>query len=327
MSPSTPSTEAKGIGQLRRIHVVAGVLTDAQGRVLVSRRPLGGHQGGLWEFPGGKVEAEEQAEAALRREFNEELGVTVEAARPLIRVPYDYPDLRVLLDVWRITRWQNQPRGREQQEIDWVHPDQLGALPMPPADIPIVNAIRLPSCYAITPPPDDIDDFFNRLETLAQGPAGMVQLRAHELNAQSYSTLAHVCAKICQRHGVALILNSEPQLVPEVGAQGVHLTNARLDALDSRPLGTEYWVGASCHSAPALRRARQLGLDFAVLSPVHRTPGHTAGPLLGWSGFARLADGAGLPVYALGGVDLADLETCWSNGAQGVAGIRAFWPD
>ena len=310
----------------RRIHVVAGVLTDLSGRVLLSRRPTAAHQGGLWEFPGGKLETGESAETALRREFKEELGVKVTAARPLIRVPYDYPDRSVLLDVWRVTRWQNQPRGLEHQDIDWVPPDQLHQRAMPPADIPIVNAIRLPACYAITPPPAAaLDAFLSRLESMVQGPATMVQLRAHELDDASFTTLARTCVKICRRNGATLMLNRDPGLVLSTDAHGVHLTSARLRALDSRPLGKDLWVGVSCHDTAELRRAGQIGADFAVLSCVRRTPSHANRPSLGWDGFNRLVRDAGLPVYALGGVEFADLEVSWQNGAQGIAGIRTFW--
>ncbi|HEY5701097.1 MAG TPA: Nudix family hydrolase [Gammaproteobacteria bacterium] len=310
----------------QRIHVVAGVLTDPRGRVLLSRRPADAHQGGLWEFPGGKVEDQEMPETALRRELEEELGVTVKAARPLIRIPFDYPDRRVLLDVWRVTRWQDGPRAVEQQELDWVAPEKLRQRAMPAADVPVVNAVRLPSCYAITPSAEDFDSFLGQMEALAQGPAGMIQLRAHELDDASYASLARACASICERNGATLILNCEPGRVPSLGAQGVHLTSRRLDAMRARPLGSGYWVGASCHGADELATARRLGLDFAVLSPVAPTPSHPYRSPLGWDGFQRLVRDAGLPVYALGGVDMADLDTCWQCGAQGIAGIRAFWP-
>lgn len=312
---------------IARTHVVAGVLYDPAGRVLLSRRPEAAHQGGLWEFPGGKLEAGENTESALRRELKEELGVTVSAARPLIRVPYDYPDRKVLLDVWRVTRWQNQPQGLEGQDIEWVATEKLRERAMPSADVPIVNAVRLPSCYAVTPPPAaDLSQFLAGLESLAQGPAGMVQLRAHELDDDAFLRAARACADVCERHGVALIINREPDMVADTGARGVHLSSARLRALDNRPLGGDLWVGASCHDTGELEHARRIGADFAVLSPVRRTPGHGQRAPLGWDGFRRLAEGAGLPVYALGGVAFEDLETAWQCGAQGVAGIRAFWP-
>ena len=92
---------------MKRLHVAAGVIRGADGHVLIAKRPLDKHQGGLWEFPGGKVEEGETAEAALARELAEELGIAVIAARPLIQVRHDYPDKQVLLDVWE------RPQGRK----------------------------------------------------------------------------------------------------------------------------------------------------------------------------------------------------------------------
>ncbi|PTT03442.1 NUDIX domain-containing protein, partial [Pseudomonas sp. HMWF006] len=85
---------------MKRVHVAAAVIRDDSGKVLIARRADTQHQGGLWEFPGGKVEADESVETALARELHEELGIVVGAARPLIKVHHDYPDKQVLLDVW-----------------------------------------------------------------------------------------------------------------------------------------------------------------------------------------------------------------------------------
>ncbi|MDX1514639.1 MAG: Nudix family hydrolase, partial [Gammaproteobacteria bacterium] len=257
----------------------------------------------------------------------EELGIYIDGARPLIRVPHAYPDRRVLLDVWRVTGWRGEPRGREGQELDWVEPDAIARRSMPAADVPVVNAIRLPDRYVVTPAPGaDRDNFLECFETLLSTGVVLVQFRAHGLDDRAYAALARECADRCRAHGATLLLNRDPALVSSTGAHGVHLTSERLGALDSRPLDRDHWVGVSCHDATELDRARRIGADFAVLSPVRGTPGHRERPLLGWDGFAGLVGAAALPVYALGGVGPADLESAWRHGAQGVAGIRAFWP-
>lgn len=87
---------------MKRVHVAAAVIRDASGKILIARRADTQHQGGLWEFPGGKVEDGEAVQAALSRELQEELGIVVSAARPLIKVQHDYPDKQVLLDVWEV---------------------------------------------------------------------------------------------------------------------------------------------------------------------------------------------------------------------------------
>ena len=309
------------------VHVAAAVLTDADGRVLVSRRAKNAHQGGLWEFPGGKVDSGEDVQSALRREIDEELGVQVENARPLIRVPHAYPDRNVLLDVWKVTSWRGDPRGLENQEIDWVSPEVLPGRDFPAADVPIVAAVRLPECYAITPAPSGaFEPFLEKLDRLTAGNVRLVQLRAHELDQHTFAALARAAARICQSNDAQLILNGDPQLAVAVGADGAHLTSTRLKSLSSRPLNQSFWVGASCHDALELDHAARIGADFALLSPVNATPGAGKAPVLGWEGFRLLAEAARLPVYALGGLGPQDLDNAWAHGAQGVAAVRGFWP-
>jgi 8-oxo-dGTP diphosphatase len=126
---------------MSRVHVAVGVLCDPAGRVLITRRHAGSHQGGLWEFPGGKLEAGEDVLAALRRELLEELGIHVGAARALLEVHHDYPDKQVLLDVWQVQDFAGQAQGREGQPLKWVPAEELGDYEFPAANTPIVEAI------------------------------------------------------------------------------------------------------------------------------------------------------------------------------------------
>lgn len=124
------------------IQVAVGIVANTAGAVLITRRPDHAHQGGLWEFPGGKVEAGEAVEMALQRELEEELGITVQVAKPWLRVHHAYPDKTVLLDVWRVTAWDGEPRGREGQPLRWALPMQLADFTFPAADEPIVARLR-----------------------------------------------------------------------------------------------------------------------------------------------------------------------------------------
>jgi len=126
------------------LHVVAAAVFSEDGRVLITRRHEHAHQGGLWEFPGGKVEAGETTREALARELHEEIGIEVRQARPLIRVRHDYPDKSVLLDVWRVDAFVGKKpccgsTGREGQPIKWVEPEQLSEYDFPAANLPIIN--------------------------------------------------------------------------------------------------------------------------------------------------------------------------------------------
>ena len=123
------------------LHVAVGVLTAADGQVLIARRAAKAHQGGLWEFPGGKVEPGESVQQALAREFAEELGVAVQATQPLLLQPFDYGDKAVLLDVHRITDWSGEPRGLEGQPLAWVAPAALEDYTFPAANQRILRAL------------------------------------------------------------------------------------------------------------------------------------------------------------------------------------------
>jgi 8-oxo-dGTP diphosphatase len=126
------------------IHVVAGALYDADGRVLIAQRPRGRHMAGRWEFPGGKLAPGEEPLAGLKRELAEELGVELREAHPLIRLRHDYPDRRVLLDVWQVTAYAGEPQALEAQALAWARPDELPKHDLLEADRAIVTALRLP---------------------------------------------------------------------------------------------------------------------------------------------------------------------------------------
>lgn len=321
----------------RQIHVVAGAIPDEQGRVLVARRPDHVHQGGLWEFPGGKLEPDESPEAGLARELAEELGIAVHGSRPLIRIHHDYGDRRILLDVRRVETYSGTPLGLEGQPLDWVHPHAMDPAAFPAADRPIIAALRLPSLLLIAgpdlgpdttpiPDPGDWSAFLARLGLAMSRGIRLVQLRAPELDDQAYRTLAIAAYARCRQAGARLLLNRDPARVDDLPRDGLHLPARHLLALTQRPGRPGDLVGASCHNAAELAHAARLGLDYALLSPVKPTATHPRARPLGWDGFAALADPAPIPVYALGGLGPADLDQAIRHGAQGVAGIRGLWP-
>jgi 8-oxo-dGTP diphosphatase len=129
---------AAGLTPVPRIHVVAGILRDRDGRVLIAERPPGKHGAGFWEFPGGKVGAGESPAAALARELHEELGVRVDAAAPFTSLDHDYPDRHVRLDFWQVHRFSGEPEPRERQRLRWVAVGELGEAGLLPADAPVV---------------------------------------------------------------------------------------------------------------------------------------------------------------------------------------------
>jgi len=306
------------------VHVAVAVIADKQGRILLAKRPEAAHQGGLWEFPGGKLDPGEDLAGALRRECREELGIAVRGHRPLIRVEHRYPDRQVLLDVHRVIAYDGEPQGMEGQPLAWARPAELDDYPMPAADRPIVNAIRLPDRYVITPARvDDRFLFMDQLHGSLERGARLIQFRVKSCS-DPRQRLAEDALQLCSRSGAQMLINEDIDLARTIGAAGVHLKSAQLHELTARPEGLD-WVGASCHELRDLERLTALDVDFAVLSPVKPTTSHAETPPLGWPAFGALAQQAGVPVFALGGLGPADLHDAWRAGAQGIAAITGLW--
>lgn len=312
------------------IEVAAGILGDAQGRVLVMQRLPGKHLAGKWEFPGGKLEAGETVAQALIRELREELGIDVLGSSPLISIPWRYPEKTVHLHAMRVVAWRGEPRAREGHPLRWVYVRDMDIAAMPAADAPIVAALRLPAYYVITGKPGSESVFSDG--GAVRAPASKTdsdpgfplhQLRMPGIARADVRRIALEWLDPTPALRDRLLVSHDIELAHELGV-GVHLRATQLRELHARPLPRSAWVGASCHDAEELELAVQLGADFATLSPVCTTASHPDASPLGWQRFAAIVAQARLPVYALGGVGPADLERALAVGAQGVAGIRAF---
>lgn len=308
-------------GEPPPVEVVAAVIADARGRILLARRTEGRDLAGLWEFPGGKREPGETPEAALVRELHEELGIVAEIGPPLITVPHRYPHKRLRLDLRRVNAWKGTPKGLDGQALAWVPPHKLASYAMPAADRPVVAALLQPDRYLVTPDPQaDGNAWLGALErVLAQGDIRRVQLRS------APPALVREAAALCRAADVEVLVNGDVALARELRI-GVHLKASQLAALVQRPLPATLPVAASCHGADDLRHAERLRCDFAVLGPLGPTPTHPAAQGLGWAAFAALREQASIPLYAIGGLTLADVATARAHGAQGIAAIRGLWP-
>ncbi|MET1025139.1 MAG: Nudix family hydrolase [Pseudoxanthomonas sp.] len=312
---------------LRSIHVVAAVITDARGRVLLARRGDGRDLAGLWEFPGGKREPGEAPEDTLVRELQEELGITVQVGAPIMRVPHMYPDKQLLLDIRRVTAWKGVPRGMEGQALAWVEQDKLTRYPMPDADKPVVAVLQQPDRYLVTPEPGaDHQAWLDGLAAALAKGVGRVQLRARTLETDpAWPALAAQAVALCRKAGAQVLLNGAAKLARDLGI-GLHLRGEQLTRLDTRPVPNGTPLAASCHSLDELHLAQDLGCDFVVLGNVRDTPGQPEHPAMGWQTFARLRESVSLPIYATGGLGVADLAQARQHGAQGIAAIRGLWP-
>ncbi len=304
------------------MQVVAALLQGADGRVLLARRPEHKAHGGLWEFPGGKLEAGESLQQALARELMEELGIRIAVAQPWQRI-----DRRELcLHVLQVRQWQGQPSGMEGQAVEWFEPAELYQLAqsggMPPADRLVAESLYAP-LLAITPeaslckPPAA-----HALQRLAALGVRRLLLRPGSEAGGFTARVLHLWLEQSRAAGLEAIVHQRLfPLVPDWSGP-VHLTQQGLEA--GRVVRQPF--SASCHDPASLARASEAGARFVLLSPVEATASHPDIKPLGWQRFQQWLRDYPLPVYALGGLGPVALATARQHGAVGVAGIRAFWP-
>ncbi|MCX7891638.1 MAG: Nudix family hydrolase [Burkholderiales bacterium] len=307
------------------VDVAVAVLVRADGAVLLAQRPEGKVYAGYWEFPGGKVEPGESVRAALERELVEELGVRPERAYPWVTQTFAYPHASVRLHFFRVTAWHGEPHGRENQRFAWSGPGGFDLEPMLPANAPLLRALAIPFEYGISNAAAvGSRAFLDALERRLAAGLRLVQIRDKSLAPGDRERIARdALARVRAVAGARLLVNADEALARRIGADGVHYTAGQLAVLEERP---DFALCAgSAHDAAELARAAALGLDFAVLGPVKATPSHPGAATLGWEAFGALAADCPIPVFALGGITRADLETAWLHGAHGIAMVRGAW--
>lgn len=305
-----------------QVTVAVGVIKDLHGKILISLRHSAAHQGGLWEFPGGKVEAGESGEQALARELHEELNISVQKLEPLIKIQHQYTDLNVLLEAWTITSFLGNPVACEGQVIKWISLDELQNYCFPKANKAIISAIKLPVEYAILNA-DKESFLIPELNSILNHGVKLIQARIKSLSADVVMRFFELAIPLCKAKGACLLVNSAVKNFAQTGTEGLHLTAKDLLTLNHRPPGYT-WVSASCHHLFELQHAESIGVDFVVLAPVLATKTHATTQPLGWDKFKTLTHQVNIPVFALGGMTRQKLVIARLAGAQGIAGITAF---
>lgn len=306
------------------VDVAVGLIVQ-NGQALLAKRAEHQHQGGRFEFPGGKVETGELVTDALARELHEELGITIHQPQFIQRLTYTYPEKTVCLHVYRIESFDGEPIGREGQPLHWVPLAQLFDLNFPDANRPIVRAAQLPQRYSMTS-----DLMVSELDAL---PAWLAeQSIEQETDAWVYVRLPHASSDVYEtaikhlsmlRPDLNLIAAWDASESVNEFIRGRHLTQKALLATThlARQSEQDFWF-AACHDQESIAHAMRLGVDAMTLGAVFATPTHPDGKTLGWNGFAQLARMSDIPVYALGGMQPQDIAAAQANGGFGVAGIR-----
>ena len=298
------------------IEVVAAVIERPDGSFLLAQRPADKVYAGWWEFPGGKVESGEPPGRALERELHEELGIEVVKAYPWISRVHVYEHGTVMLNFFRVVSWRGEPHPRESQAFAWQRLGGPSVEPMLPANGPVLASLALPLEYAITDAQSlGLVAQLERIEARLKNGLRLIQVR--DKGNWERAQLIYAVKSMARQYGARVLVNGGP------AADGIHLSAEQLMTLRSKP--QDGLVAASCHTLQELGHAMAIGLDFAVLGPVKASTTHPGAPPLGWDEFRRIAAGASIPVYAIGGLKLQDMDEARAAGAHGLAMIRGAW--
>lgn len=306
--------------------VVAGVIRRDDDAVLISLRPREAHQGGLWEFPGGKLERGERAVDGLARELYEEVGILVRRAVPLIRVQHAYSDKSIALDVLEVRDWCGEAHGREGQEIRWATADALPDFAFPAANIPVITAARLPGLVVVARGViEDEGAFLARLEAGLEAGVRLLLFAPPTGDRARIHRVGWRAAELCARYGAHLMIDSSCGDMAAFPMAGLHLGSARLRQTNERPIARNLLLSAVCQNRGELLHAAAIGADFAYLWPVHRTRAGATDAALGWHGLNRLTEHTTMPIYAAGGLCAHDARLARRAGCQGIALSSQYW--
>ena len=310
----------------QRTHVAVGVIYNStKDKVLITKRTDKQHLGGYWEFPGGKVEANEDVQFALKRELYEELGIIILNAERFTTIRHDYSDKKVLLDVWKINEFSRKPVSRENQEIKWSNIDELNNFQFPDANKFIIQTISLDQIYVISQESyEDYSRLFSVASECFTAGLKLFQLRLKSEGHEKIKKVVETLSVLARQNNAKLILNGTATDIEKYTIDGIHLKSNDLEKYESRPISEESILGASCHNEEDLVKASKLNVNYAFISPVLTTRSHPEREALGWNVFRNLIKKVDFPVYALGGMTPTDLKTANSYGAYGVAMIGSI---
>lgn len=297
---------------------VACALIWRDGQILLSKRHHSAHQGGLWEFPGGKFEADEDPKNCLSRELEEELGIIPRDSYFMFQIPWDYGDKSIRLWVYEVFDFDGEPEGLEGQEVSWFMPDAIAQLEFPKANHAIVRAIGLPRIVRIYDPSITLEPAIWAVETEFRC---LLYFRGLTPGVELDTAIE---AALTRGHQVILTLD---QLSCFRAGCGVHLrkTDRLSEALSHLETLEAPWpITAGIRDEQDIERQRSWPSDALLISPVRETPSHQGMQALGWDRFSELACTVGVPAFALGGITQDDLQKVTENAGFGVAGIRGF---
>lgn len=299
------------------IHVAIG-LVCYQSKVLVGWRTAKQHQGNKYEFPGGKVEAGETAQAACRREVLEEVGVDLLHWHPFTTIQHQYEDVQVTLHIFK-THVAVEQLQQIKAPWSWYERQALADLNFPAANQAIIDRLLWPNLLKISTEVKTLE----QLET--QSADRLTYLRCEPKDIiTTLQCVQQLDTAVLSRLVLNIDVWSKLNAQQQTKIAAVHFKQQQLMQLDTLHVPYQVATIAACHDLKAIRQANQLGMDAIILSPVLATPTHPEQLGIGWNNFAAMAQQAHCPVFALGGMQPADLVKVQQHYGYGVAGIRHF---
>ena len=303
---------------IKTIKVVVGILyAKNKTQILITKRRKNQFMPDYWELPGGKIETGEDEEDALARELQEELGIKTLRISLKHVMTHHYKDKTVNLSIYNVESYKGNVAGTEGQDVRWCNLQNLSNYKLLPTMRIIINRIRLPEYYWITPDERDPELLLQKCQNHLITGAKIIQLRSKDLIEHSYIGKIH---NLCQSYEARLILNVPNKTFKEP-CDGWHLTSDELFNYKKRPCTNNKLLGASAHNMKEAKYAEAISVDYISLAPIEETPSHPNATPLGWEVAKDIVSKSNLPVYLLGGMGKDSLDRALNINAQGVAGI------
>jgi len=301
--------------QRNSIEIVAGVIRSGEGKILICLRPAHLDQGNLWELPGGKRKNGESRFRALRREVNEELGIDVISALPLLRFVHRYPTKTIDFDVWEVSKWRGSARGCEGQKIAWVNSSELDHYVFPAANRTVLTALGLPRfACAIADVNVSLGQYIGSLEKWIDAGTCCVLLNSQVVirgyNERALTEIGH----LIDRYGAKLIFEfSIKQATRRTNADNAKLFDSVRGKIDCDTL-----IGFSCSTYTELGRAEQAGAELLLIGPLRSVEVETVNDAIGWSEIQDLLKNTATPAFAFGPfLEPQDVASAIVSGCQG----------
>jgi len=303
---------------IKTIKAVVGILYSKNNtQILITKRRKNQFMPNYWELPGGKIETGEDEEDALARELQEELGIKTLRISLKHVMTHHYKDKTVDLSIYNVESYKGNVAGTEGQDVRWCNLQNLSNYKLLPTMRIIINRIRLPEYYWITPDERDPELLLQKCQNHLITGAKIIQLRSKDLIEHSYIGKIH---NLCQSYEVRLILNVPNKTFKEP-CDGWHLTSDELLNYKKRPCANNKLLGASAHNMKEAKYAETISVDYISLAPIEETPSHPNATPLGWEVAKDIVSKSNLPVYLLGGMGRDSLGRALKIRAQGIAGI------